>query len=346
MPISNPKPTVSILLSNYNGSPYLYTSLEGICNQTHPADEIIIIDDGSKDRSLEIIKKYSKIHKNIEVLVNKENKGLIYSINRALNESKSDYIIWAASDDYLMPHFLERSLETLEKYPKAGICFSQFAVFIDGTTQKRIYSKSWAGAAFDLGDEPHFLNPEMFYNRLKRSYLWMSGNTILARRDALLEMHGFLSLLRWHADWFAFLIIAMRYGLCIVPEVLTFMRERPQSYSRNGIKNRQQQADVLKSLLFLIKSEEFKDVQHFFRDCPSLFTPFGMDVFFMMIKSKQFYLAYKYVRFQIDFPFIRRKCLFVWQYQKSIIYKFIKKIYQLILKAYKTVNSIFLKRRA
>lgn len=299
MPYHENTPTVAILLSNYNGYPYLYTSLEGMCDQTHKADEIIIIDDGSTDQSLKIINEYAQKYQNIRVLVNKKNEGLLYSINKALNEAKSDYIVWAASDDYLMPYFLERSLITLKKHPGAGICFSQFAIFVDGTTQKRIYSKKNMGNAFDLGETPHFLTPKMFFERLQRSYLWMSGNTVLARRDALLELGGFFQSLRWHADWFSFLVVAMRYGVCVVPEVLTFMREIPLSYSRIGIKNKMEQKKVLTQLFSIIQTEKFQDVTPFFQNCPYLFTPFGKTILLVMIKKRKYYLAYKYSKIHL-----------------------------------------------
>lgn len=321
-------PTVAILLSNYNGYPYLYSSLEGICNQTHPADEIIIVDDGSTDKSLQIINKYAQKYKNIKIIINEKNMGLLYSINKVLNEAKSDYIVWAASDDFLMPYFLERSLEILKEHPEAGICFSQFAVFIDGTTQKRIYSPQRMGNAFDLGKTPHFLSPEMFFKRLQRSYLWMSGNTVLARRTALLEMGGFLPSLRWHADWFSFLVIAMRYGVCIVPEVLTFMREVPLSYSRAGIKDKKQQKKVLTNILLLIYNENFKDVLKIFRSCPCLFSPFGKNIFFVMIRNKRFYMAYKYARFY--FPHIVRNFIRIMKSPKTSLIK----IYYILMREY------------
>jgi len=289
-------PTVAILLSNYNGYPYLYTSLEGICGQTRPADEIIIVDDGSTDQSLRIINEYAQKSPNVKVLINEHNKGLLYSIDRALRECRSDYIAWAASDDFLTPYFLERSLEILQKHPGAGVCFSQFAVFVDGTTQKRIYSKFGMGDAFDLGEKEHFLTPEMFLKRLQRSYIWMSGNTVLARREALLEMGGFLPELRWHADWFGFFVSAMRYGACVIPEVLTFMREAPQSYSRDGLKNKKKQEEVLKNLLSLTYHASFKDVQPFFLNCPLLFSPFGYSILFVMIKNNMFLLAFRYAK--------------------------------------------------
>lgn len=306
-------PTVAICLSNYNGQQYLRTSLEGICSQSHPADEIIILDDGSTDRSLEIINEYAQNYPNMKILVNETNKGVLFSINRILHQAKSDYIVWAASDDFLLPEFLEVSLHVLKQSPGAGICFSRFAVFTDGTDQKRIYSKQVMGDAFDLGCFPHFLTPTMFYERLKRSYLWMSGNTVLARRDALLEMDGFPVSLRWHADWFAFYVIAMRYGVCIIPETLTCMRETVESYSRNGIKNKKAHADVLRSLLSATKKKEFSDVGHFFNKRPYLFTPFGWKILFVMFKEKKFLLSFKYWKLYLFivlrgkyYPFLRK----------------------------------------
>ena len=82
------------------------------------------------------------------------------SIQRALVEAKGDYVVWAASDDLLLPQFLERSLDVLRELPEAGLCFSRLAVFVDGTTQAREFNERTDGAAFDYGTEPRYISPD------------------------------------------------------------------------------------------------------------------------------------------------------------------------------------------
>lgn len=275
-------PSVSILLANYNHAHYLPTSLAGICDQTRPADEIIIVDDGSTDQSVQRIEQFAARQRNIRLLKNDRNMGLVFSINKALGAATSDYVVWASSDDLLLPNFLERSLDVLQKYPDAGLCFSQLAVFVEGTSIVRHYtgdkSSGHALAAFDLGNEPHFLSPVQLYKRLHPRYLWMSGNTVVARRDALLEAGGFDPALRWHCDWFSFYVVALRHGACLLPETLAMMRERSNTYSALGMADPRQQRAVLRKMLTVIKTARYRDVLPFFRWRPSLLTPFGLQM--------------------------------------------------------------------
>jgi glycosyltransferase involved in cell wall biosynthesis len=299
-------PTVSILLANYNHARYLDTSLSGIFAQQHPATEVIVVDDGSTDGSVELIRKYAKRHSNLQLLLNPGNRGQHHSIQRALATASSDYIVWASSDDLLLPRFLERSLQVLKSHPKAGLCFSRLAVFIDGSTATRIYAEGQA-APFDYGKEPAYLSPEQLTKILRRHYLWMSGNTVLARRDALAEIGGFEGDLRWHADWFAYYVIALRYGACMIPETLAMMRERTGTYSATGVQNRAIQRRVLTALMDAIKSDKYRDLLPVFKRCPSLFSPFGMNMAHATLSAPQHYdllapMAMRYVS-----QFARRK---------------------------------------
>lgn len=268
-------PTVSILLANYNHAKYLPTSLAGICGQTHPATEVIIVDDGSTDDSVAVIEEYAQRFPNIRLLRNDMNRGQHYSIQRALLAAHGDYVVWAASDDLLLPDFIERSLGVLKQYPDAGLCFSRLAVFVDGTTETRHYTESTQGVAFDYGEHPRFIAPDELKSILSRHYLWLSGNTAVARRSVLLEIGGFASQLKWHGDWFAFYVVALRYGACVIPETLAMMRERQNTYSRTGIDNHDEQTKVLAALFDTVKSSQFRDLLPVFRGCPSLFSLFG-----------------------------------------------------------------------
>jgi glycosyltransferase involved in cell wall biosynthesis len=299
-------PTVSVLLANYNHARYLHTSLSGIFGQRHPANEVIVVDDGSSDESVAILESYARQQPTLRLFVNDTNRGQHYSIQRALAAASGDYVVWASSDDLLLPRFLERSLDVLKQHPKAGVCFSRLAVFVDGTTEHRVYDATHA-APFNYGKEPSFLSPARLVEILRKHYLWMSGNTVLARRDALEEIGGFEGELRWHADWFAYYVIALRHGACMIPETLAMMRERTGTYSATGVQNRNTQRRVLTALMDAIKSDKYKDLLPVFRRCPSLFSPFGMNMARATVSAPRHYdflapMTQRYVS-----QFVRRK---------------------------------------
>lgn len=295
-------PRVSILLCNYNDSRFLPESLGAICEQTVVPDEVIVVDDGSTDESVAVIERFAAQYPFVRLLKNPGNQGLLPSIHRALGEASGEYIVWAAADDRLLPTFLERNLAILAHHPHAGVCFSRLATFDDATYAVREYVGDAAtGPGFDLGAEPHFLSPDGLRARLTRSYLWMSGNTVLARRDAVLEAGGFRPELRWHADWFAYYVVAIRHGACLVPEMLAQMRERPATYSRSGMSDPRTQHQVLRTLAATICDPAHRDVATFVRARPCLLSPFGRPMLKALAASPHTWpLAWRYLNWGLD----------------------------------------------
>lgn len=111
---------VSVIMSTYNtDESFLRKSIESILNQTHKNFEFIIINDGS-NKDLNIIKQYND--KRIIVVDNMENKGLPYSLNKALEISTGKYIARMDSDDIAILNRLEKQVMYMEKHKDIGIC--------------------------------------------------------------------------------------------------------------------------------------------------------------------------------------------------------------------------------
>lgn len=90
-------------MSVYNSDKYLSKSIESILNQSYSNIEFIIINDGSKDNSLDIIKHYKSMDNRI-TLIDQENKGLTKSLNTAIKLAKGNYIARQDADDISMPN--------------------------------------------------------------------------------------------------------------------------------------------------------------------------------------------------------------------------------------------------
>ena len=267
--------TVTVLLCNYNHARYLPDSLGAICTQTHPPEEVIVLDDGSTDNSLEVIEQFAQRYPFIRVLKNERNRGLLYSINRALKEARSEFVVWASADDRLMPTFMERNVQYLLEYPEAGVTFSRLAVFKDGSDEITSFTEKNHGVAFDFGTIPKYLSPEMLQERLQQSFLWISANTVMASRTALMSAGGFDPELRWHADYFGFLVVALRHGAVCIPETLAAMRQRDQTYSSEGMRKPDEQRVTLGRLADKLTAKGWRDVGIAVLRCPSLLSPFG-----------------------------------------------------------------------
>lgn len=119
---------VSVILSVYNAEKYLAQAIESILNQTYSNFEFIIINDGSTDHSLELIKKYMKQDKRI-ILITRENKGLVYSLNEGISLSKGKYIIRMDADDISLEDRFKKQVEFMENNSQIGICGCFIEIF-------------------------------------------------------------------------------------------------------------------------------------------------------------------------------------------------------------------------
>lgn len=108
------KPLISVVMSVFNDEKFLKYSIDSILNQSYKNFEFIIIDDGSTDSSLSIIKDYKKIDKRI-IVVSKQNTGLTKSLNVGLRLSKGKYIARIDGDDISHPLRFEKQIEILSK---------------------------------------------------------------------------------------------------------------------------------------------------------------------------------------------------------------------------------------
>ncbi len=124
------QPLVSVILPCYDAARFLRQALDSLLAQTYRHLEILTIDDGSRDGTLEILREYAQRDERIRVLVNEENLGLISTLNRGVAEAHGELIARMDADDVATPARLERQVETLARRPEVGAVSSGY-VFID-----------------------------------------------------------------------------------------------------------------------------------------------------------------------------------------------------------------------
>lgn len=115
---------ISVIVPVYNTDRYLRQCVDSIMSQTMPAYEIILIDDGSQDKSGKICDEYARIDERIKV-VHKQNAGLGMARNTGLENVNGDYVTFVDSDDFLDNDFIEKSTKTLQQY-NCDTCKSTF----------------------------------------------------------------------------------------------------------------------------------------------------------------------------------------------------------------------------
>src|SRR5438874_2539922 len=114
-------PTLSVVIPNYNHGKLLPSAINAIVQQSVPPFEIIIIDDGSTDNSVEVIKELARRQPTIKFYQNDQNRGVSFTLNRGIDLASGDYAYFPGADDEILPGFFEKSLALLAQHPEAGI---------------------------------------------------------------------------------------------------------------------------------------------------------------------------------------------------------------------------------
>ncbi|HEX8139597.1 MAG TPA: glycosyltransferase [Pyrinomonadaceae bacterium] len=173
-------PKVSVCIPLFNHARFLPEAIESVLAQTLRDFEIVIVDDGSQDHSLQIARAYaSEYPERIRVFTHtgKENRGISETINLALEKSAGGYVLGLAPDDLLNPDKLERQVSFLELNPRAKWVYAQ-AHCVDG--QNRLLP----GHALFGADLMKEANP---LESLIRTNV-IPGMTVLSRRQFMLDV--------------------------------------------------------------------------------------------------------------------------------------------------------------
>ncbi len=138
--MTNP-PLVSILIPLYNSEKYFPETIESLLAQTYKNIEIIVVDDGSIDKSLEIARKYEQSHKHIKVYV-QENNGAQVARNKAFELSSGDYIQYFDADDIMHPDKISSQMKILKQHGfKVDIVATGTSMAFFDSIEKAVFKK-------------------------------------------------------------------------------------------------------------------------------------------------------------------------------------------------------------
>lgn len=132
---------VSVVSPCYNGERYLKRYFEALLKQTYRPLELVLVNDGSKDHTEEIIEEYRErlISEGITLkYIKKENGGLGAAINDGLKETTGDYLIWPDTDDFLYPQSIQKRVEFLEENPQYGFVVSDGETYLESDLTKPV----------------------------------------------------------------------------------------------------------------------------------------------------------------------------------------------------------------
>ena len=200
------KPLVTFFIPSYNHKKYITKCVETICSQTYDNLEILVIDDGSTDGSHEILTELSNKYK--FKYIHRGNKGLINTLNEALEIATGDYFCWGGSDDYFVSDKIEKQVEFFRTHQDFVLCYGKM-IFIDGE-----------GKVIKEAKTKHNKSGFIFDSLIYRCFITLP--TVMVKTDVLREF-GFDSNF-FLEDYPLWLKIAKKYKIGFLDEVLTYYR--------------------------------------------------------------------------------------------------------------------------
>ncbi|WP_250481594.1 MULTISPECIES: glycosyltransferase [unclassified Caballeronia] len=205
----NEGPSISVVVPLYNHGRYIKSTLESVLEQTSPADEIVLIDDGSSDNGFEIAERVLAKTPRARTF-RQENAGAHNTINRAIGVSRSQYVAVLNSDDLFAPKKLERCRELIAQRGAADLIAGGVGIMDDDGARQR------GGVAVDwLARSKSFLDkyglPQL--SLVNENYVATTSNMVFSRR--LWEASGGFQPLRYCHD-LDFLMFAFEFGSVIL----------------------------------------------------------------------------------------------------------------------------------
>ena len=150
---------IDILMATYNGEKYLAEQLDSIINQTYHNWNLLIRDDNSTDRTLEIIQDYQKKDNRIKLLKDNEgNLGIVRNFEELLKSSESEFIMFSDQDDIWVENKLDMYLKMIEKIKNKGFMIHSDAILFDKNKSNILKDTFISKKAINRGLENVFFN--------------------------------------------------------------------------------------------------------------------------------------------------------------------------------------------
>ncbi len=160
-------PKISVVMPAYNAERYIAEAIDSILNQTYHDFEFIIINDGSTDKTEEIILSYEDPR--IVYIKNEKNMGIVYTLNRGLDAAKGEFIARMDSDDISLPTRFQEQITFLLNNPNVAVLGTAINIFGDGITS----------SVFENSTAPEKAKAELFFSSS------LAHPTVIIRKSVL-----------------------------------------------------------------------------------------------------------------------------------------------------------------
>ena len=234
-------PKVSVIIPTHNSSCTIGETLQSVFSQTYSDFEILLINDGSTDNLMEVLKGFQDSRLQI---LNYENGGLSVARNRGIDRASGKYLIFLDADDLWSPDKLESHVNALDNAqknnPKASVVYS-WSYFLDDETNSSYI------------DNPLHCEGNVLPKIVETNFI-ISGSNPMITREAIDSVGYFDSDFQGASDWNYWIRLAQQWDYILIPERQVFYRQSPTSMSSNVETIEQDQLRVINTIFLSLPS--------------------------------------------------------------------------------------------
>jgi glycosyltransferase involved in cell wall biosynthesis len=256
-------PLVSVCIPAFNAARWILDCLDSAVNQSYQPLEVLVIDDGSTDGTVELIRSIDD--QRIRLLVNEQNIGLTRNWNKCIELARGDFIKFLFHDDILYPDCIEKMMRVVLSNENVGLVFSPRDIIVEGDPQTEL-TKIWLQNCSTLHTKFLAIEPvnpgrELFIQYLNRGFRgnWIGEpSSVLIRKECFSRVGSFNPNLYQVCDVEMWLRIMFFYDVGFLPEKLSAFRFHSDSTSHRNIVSRRNFLDQLWLLESLSNCEAIK----------------------------------------------------------------------------------------
>jgi glycosyltransferase involved in cell wall biosynthesis len=256
-------PTISVIIPAYNAERTILQTIESVQKQTFKDLEIIVINDGSSDRTLELLETIQD--KRLKIY-SYPNGGLPTARNRGISCATGDYLSFLDADDLWTEDKLEKQLSALEQNPEAGVAYSWIICMIESPDNPDYI-------CFAPGKKVTFTGN--IYPELLLENFIGNGSNILVRREAIESVGEFEPTLKSCEDWDYYLRLAAKWHFVLVPESQIIYRKTAGTMTSKAHIMEAEGLRVLKrayqTTSVNLQQQKNKSLANFYRYCGGLY---------------------------------------------------------------------------
>lgn len=211
---------ISVIIPLYNKEAFIKKAVDSVLAQSFEGFELLIVNDGSTDNSLEVVRQYDDARIRI---TDQENAGVSTARNNGVKAAKHELIAFLDADDWWAPTYLEEMLKMVDKYPEAGLWSAKYYYVKHGRNKEAL-----------VGLDDGFTDGYINYFKVYAKTMWMpvTSSSFVSRKEIFNNFGGFNPNTRFGEDFSLWVRMAVKHPFAYLNKCLVFYNQDVDSSQR------------------------------------------------------------------------------------------------------------------